>query len=483
MRRKQKQCAGCHQSLSSKASVVSCHFKTKGFDIFFPCGTSYHITCIKAGAPFHTRRQGDLGLSFPDNKYWGNFVCKACTVRSVTRQEILSKNDATLLKLERMRLIDMSWHWSKGTHDTYKSKIGTIRKFEQDYDLTVLPILSLSSPPASPDIPLMWCMEAQSTRKTTIKSRGAGIPDHISSVTVRQLRSAAAQHYQWAALISHPSASILTKEKRLLYQPCRPTDSAAFTMFATGLNTRMGDQASPSYALLERHVIAVDRHLNQIYKTTTCPLQRREAALGGLGNVLLWLGWLRSGECFGLAWDDIEAYHHRRHAEYELPEGLGFVSLLLAPETKSSRSKRADIILAHQTNSGFQPLRWHRRARNLCPDSDGTSLIFKHANGAPWTSMFFRKQYLFPVLRRLKSSGDAYLSRRDIEKAFWSLHSYRRGARTHVSHKIKGQRSIASKEQIYEHARWRYNSRNLPIDVIYRQWSYKDRIKLTRLFM
>ena len=79
--------------------------------------------------------------------------------------------------------------------------------------------------------------------------------------------------------------------------------------------------------------------------------------------------------------------------------------------------------------------------------------------------------------------GDPFLTRLDIELAFWSLHCYRRGARSHVSHLLPGRRTKATKEQVYEHGRWRYSTRNLPIDMVYLQWSYKDRLKLTRLFM
>ena len=301
------------------------------------------------GPPFHTRRKNNLGLSFPAVSDWPNFICEACTVRSVTKREITYKTDLTLLRLERMRLIDMSWYWAKGSYTTYGSKLRSIRDFEANFEVPILTGSVLSAPPCSPDIPLMWCIEANSTRLTTNKSHGAGISDHISFGTIRQLRSAAAQFWQWDALVSHPTASMLTREKRLLYQPCRSSDSLALQMFAAGLQIRMGDSVTPSRALLERHVKALDTHLNEVYKSTTCPLLRREAVLGGLANILLWLGWLRSGECFGLAWDDIESFHPSRYNEFELPKGVGFLSLLLAPETKGERTRRADILLAHQT--------------------------------------------------------------------------------------------------------------------------------------
>ena len=78
---------------------------------------------------------------------------------------------------------------------------------------------------------------------------------------------------------------------------------------------------------MERHVVAVDQYLNHIYKTSSDPIVRQEAALGGLANLLLWLGWLCSMECFTLTWEDVDSIHHSRFAEYELPTGVGFLEL------------------------------------------------------------------------------------------------------------------------------------------------------------
>ena len=70
---------------------------------------------------------------------------------------------------------------------------------------------------------------------------------------------------------------------------------------------------------MERHVKSVDKHLNQLYKTSQDPIVRREAALGGLANLFLWLGWLWSNETFTLTWEDVTSIHPSRAAEFELP--------------------------------------------------------------------------------------------------------------------------------------------------------------------
>ena len=141
--------------------------------------------------------------------------------------------------------------------------------------------------------------------------------------------------------------------------------------------------------------------------------------MGGLANLFLWLGWLRSNETFTLTWEDVTSIHPSRAAEFELPTGLGFLELRLDPETKSNCTRRVDMIIAHQSLSGFQPARWLRRARSLSLGATRTNFIFKDSNRSPWTSRFFRQQFLYPVLRRLKNEGDPALSKIDIVKAYW----------------------------------------------------------------
>ena len=171
-----------------------------------------------------------------------------------------------------------------------------IHAFKRAYDLFLLLVPTLSSPPSSPDIPLMWCMGAHSTRSTTNKSYGTGVLDHISLTTVYHIWTAPAQYYQWGALVSHPSAAWLTKERRLLYQVCCPTDGVSMTMFGAGLLSCMRNLTTLSRVLSECHVVAVDHHWSQVYNSTKYSIVYREVILGGLTNVLFWLGWLRLGE-------------------------------------------------------------------------------------------------------------------------------------------------------------------------------------------
>ena len=192
-----RRCAGCYLSISGKVPTASSCFQQARFDGSIPRGTIYYVGYIRAGLPFHSRCKNNHGLAFPTVRFWANFIYKACTVLSITHREILSRKDLYLLKLERMRLIDMSWHWSSGTNTQYQSKINTIRTFEEQFTISMLPVPCLVSSPSSADIPLMWCREAQSTRQGAKEK-------HISHNIVCQLRSAAGQFSQWSALVFHP---------------------------------------------------------------------------------------------------------------------------------------------------------------------------------------------------------------------------------------------------------------------------------------
>ena len=82
---------------------------------------------------------------------------------------------------------------------------------------------------------------------------------------------------------------------------------------------------------------------------------RREIALAGLATVLLWLGWLRRNEAFGLRWCDVNVTSPVYSALLDLPAGTGALQLRLKPETKSSRHRTADMWVAYTSASGLSP--------------------------------------------------------------------------------------------------------------------------------
>lgn len=381
-----------------------------------------------------------------------------------------------MLALERMRILDMAHSWSKGTHSSYQGKLRAIRAFEILHELHILRPTPLDCPPHGPDIPLMWCQEAYSLRPGSTR-RGDLVT--VTFGTIRQLRSAVSQFYCWDALVAHPDRALLTQNKQLLYQPCRPTDNLSSQLHAVGMANRLGTETSPSIALLDRHVRYLDTHLNSQYLATHDLLSRRELALAGLCNLTFWLGWLRSQETFQLRWEDTHITYPGEGQSLDLPAPMGAIIFDLCPETKSNRSVTADVVIAFHTLSGLSMGKWLIRAWNI---PYRHPYLFSYINGRPWDSDYFRRRHLYPSLEAQRQNGDVYLRAFDIPSQFWSLHSYRRGSHSHVTRGgIYGARRFrkASETQSYEHARWRRKRNGEAIDVIYRQWTILDRISIT----
>ena len=453
-----------------------------------PCGVAYHAECIRVGPPFSTRLRHGRGLSFPPVKHWGTFICEKCTVRAVIGRELILQSDLELLCLERMRLIDMAHAWALSTHTKYQQKLGVIRRFERRHQFSFLQPAALTSPPATTDIPLMWIQESYALRPSHRGSDSAT----VSMNTVRQLRSAASQYLGWEMMLQHPLSTLLDQQQHIVNIPCRATDALSFTLFTKGMAGRLGTDSIPSTPLLSRHVHYMDRLFSSNYRRATSLLSRRRWALAGLANCILWLGWLRSAELFNLTFGDIELVRPSQGPLYDLPPGLGMVLLRLLPQTKSNRTSTADVVLAFTTLSGLSPGLW---ARRVALAVEGTSsfwpshpgMIFTEPDGTPWSSYFFRHTFVYPCLRQLQADGDMFLRpfvgpNNSIEEKFWSLHSYRRGARTHSGRRgtQDGIPSIAATgPQIYEHGRWRRRRAGEAIDVQYNEWTYQDRLPIT----
>ena len=128
-------------------------------------------------------------------------------------------------------------------------------------------------------------------------------------------------------------------------------------MFVTGLAKRLGISITPSKALLERHVNALDQELEARFNAPYSISMRRDIALGGFANVTLWLAWLRSGETFYFIFDDVAATPPHLSHTRELPPAVGMLEYTLLPETKTAPTYRADVIVAAVTASGLNLLR------------------------------------------------------------------------------------------------------------------------------
>jgi hypothetical protein len=407
-------------------------------------------------------------------------------------RELTGVTDWKLMCFERMRILDMSHYWSLGTHAKYQGKLNAIRQFEADFDLDhrILRPTPIIRPPTGPDIGLMWLMESYSLRTT--KLRGTDELQLLSNATVRQLRSATSQYLAWDLMVSKPDRVYLDQQRRVICQPCRATEGLGCSLFASGIAARIGENVNPSVALLDRHIRCLDSELEEQYLSAKTPQARRKAALAGLSTLLLWLGWLRSSETFDLRWSDFNVIEPEDGPTVDLPLGCGMVGLRLGPETKSSRTKAVDLSIAYQTLSGYHCGKWFHRARRSCgigaDYKDCTTRVFTHSSGTPWDSHFYRHEFLYPSLKRQQLAGDAMLAAFDgspgntIEAKFWSLHCFRRGARSQVSrgglfglHRFRK----ALKSQVYEHGRWRRRRSSEEIDIIYQSWTLLECIQIT----
>jgi integrase len=158
-------------------------------------------------------------------------------------------------------------------------------------------------------------------------------------------------------MVSQQSA-YFDKEKRLIYQACRPTDRVGCSLFASGIASRIGDNVTASVALLDRHVRFLMADLEDQYLSARTPRARHRAAQGGLATLLLWLGWLRSSEYFTLKWSDFDVIEPCDGPTADLPLGCGSVDLCIGPKTKSSRARTVSIPVAYQTLSGYHCGKW-----------------------------------------------------------------------------------------------------------------------------
>ena len=105
-------------------------------------------------------------------------------------------------------------------------------------------------------------------------------------------------------MVSEPESAYFDKQKWLICQPVRSTDGLSCSLFAAGIGARIGKNAIPSIALLDRHVRSLMADLKESYLSARTPQARRKAALAGLASLLLWLGWLCSSKTFNLCWND-----------------------------------------------------------------------------------------------------------------------------------------------------------------------------------
>ena len=399
-------------------------------------------------------------------------------------RELNDPKDPQLLALERMRLLDMAHSWARNTHSSYQGKLRILQAFSDRYSIPLLEDSSPKHPRYDVDVVLMWCQEAYSLAPGAAR---LGQHNKVAFGTIRQLRSALAHILAWNQMHHPRIPGFLDRNRRLVHQECRITDALPSQLHSQGLAIRLGTESSPSKALLDRHVRFLIRELEQAYMASHRGGSLVDICMGAVATLFLWLGWLRGSEAFGLRWCDLTIVLPHDGPRYDLPMGIGMIGLRLLPETKSQRASTVDMTLAYETISGYQLGVWIQRLKQSLGIGPNHSTlitpIFLTARGGVWTSSYYRSTFLYPSLLRQQANGDPALRGvYRLQQVFWSLHSFRNGARSQVSRqRLTGATHTrkATTMEVYEHGRWRRRRTGEPIDVIYNQWPHFDRIQIT----
>jgi len=338
-------------------------------------------------------------------------------------------------------------------------------------------------PSSSTAIPLTWAQLHYSL------SPGKEKDSTNAFGTTRKLRSAASFYYLWDMQIAYPGQAMRDLHRRGIIVPySSPTDEMIFTIQNGGMARRMGTAVRSSWALQHRHIKFIDDQLLQAYHSAPSDQVRHEIAAAGTANMLLWLGWLRGGECFSLQRDDVKVIHPAEGPRHGLPLGVGYIDIRLLPETKSSPHRVADVVVSYYSASGFSLGLWMDRLLLFAPH-DGASL-FSTSQHPQWDSTLFRTEYAWPLLELLRIQGDPSLMAfsdtpgHRIRDKVWACHSWRRGTESFVrKHRPGLNIRAATKDEQYEHARWRRkrNQASEAIDVHYTEMELDDRLAITLL--
>ena len=388
-----------------------------------------------------------------------------------------------------MRLIDLGHYWAASTLRKTVSHLRQFTAFQHSFGIPFTASLP-AAPPVNLSIPLFWCMEHKSIQPSQ-RAKHA----FVSFGTLRGIRSALSGYTALESAIFRPSRMFRDDHQRLLgVDFVSPTDNLASQLAARGLAARLGTVVTPSKTIHATHIAWNQRY--RVRRLSTEPglslVQRYFLIAGQVAELFGYLGWLRSGECFTLKREDLILYYPADAAANNLPPGLGAVLLQLLPETKSSRTVEADVVLSWRTSSGLLLGQWVCLLLSTLDQlgfHSPSALLFRDpVSLRPWTSYFYRHQLLFPLLRLQRSAGDAYLSRFDgspgntFADNFTMFHLFRRSGRSHCRrHRVNCLRA-ATPLEVYLHGRWRFrNTGREAVDLHYVEPTLEDRIYITLL--
>jgi hypothetical protein len=267
-----------------------------------------------------------------------------------------------------------------------------------------------------------------------------------------------------------------------------PTDALGYGLMTTGMGKRMGDDSKPPVALTLRQILWIMTRLESDWTMASTTAGRREIAAAAVVNLFGWLRWLRSQELFSLKWEDLRITRPCDGPRVGLPLGVGVLELRLLPETKSNRTKVADVVISYVSASGLQPGLWTERLRRLWPAALPQERLIRGSSGMAWTSYYFRRHHLYVWLHQMRTAGDPFLQAftsehgNRLEDKYYSFGTYRRGGRSACTKRNNGTLK-ASTDEVYEHGRWRRRIGGEDMSTRYNEFGLDDRLHITLLCM
>jgi hypothetical protein len=298
-------------------------------------------------------------------------------------------------------------------------------------------------------------------------------------------------YYMVDSQLAYPHQTMKSQSRVSFQSHVAPPDSAMLTFATKGLERRLGSHSKPSWALSHVHLKWIDDCLDQAWNQAPTDSDRHNLAIAGFANLMFYLGWLRGGELFDCAPEDLIVTLPEAAAARGLPPGIGAIELILLPETKSDPAKTADVVVAYCTLSGLSLGKWASRLADHVPFTPGR--LFSSPDHPTWTSRIFRENYAWPLLEAMRVHGEPTLKffsdapGKRIKDRVYSIHSWRRSGRSRVSRCARhnepqplGARQ-ASPQEVYEHGRWEAAKTNRTEDMParYNQWEVVDRLAIT----
>ena len=143
-------------------------------------------------------------------------------------------------------------------------------------------------------------------------------------------------------LTAHPGCVYTDPSSRVLQgHGVSPTDELGYVMMSSGMRARLGNDTKPSAALLYRHIQYLLESLERRYGQAQHSAERSEICRAALATLFAWLAWLRGTELFSLHFSDVDVTLPGDGAKLDVDSSFG--ALRLQPDTKSSRSRTADV--------------------------------------------------------------------------------------------------------------------------------------------